>query len=419
MVRRILTTLCLLAAVTAAAVEDTMTGTPDPSFRSLQTYIDGDELSHPVLMLGSDDRLVISFDELAEDRRYLRYNLTHCTAQWQPDGLVDSEFLDGFNEAEVEDYAFSRSTATHYVHYRITIPDDRMRPLLSGNYLLRVYDESDPDKTLVQARFMVAEPRVGIDTQVTTVTDIGYNDAHQQLGIALDTENSGIRDPFNDLRVVIRQNGRWDNEAVVTKPQRVAGSKVIYEHLPQLIFAAGNEYRRFESVWTSYPGMHVDEIRFARPYYHFVLSPDIPRSGSRYEYDETQAGRYVVREYNSTEPDTEADYGVVHFALESPRLANTDIYIDGDLTCRRFDRTSRLEYNEDTGCYEKVMLLKQGSYNYQYLAVGPDDRTGRTDVIEGDYHPTQNQYLILIYERKPGERYDRLIGVNTVTAGRQ
>lgn len=417
MVRRLLTALLVSMSVTAYAIEDTMTGIFDSRFRSLQTYVEGAPLAPPIITLGGSDRLIISFDELAEDNRYLRYTLTHCDASWQPDTLVDSEYIDGFNEATVDDYEYSRATSAHYVHYRITLPDSQMRPLISGNYLLRVYDENNPERPLLQTRLMIIEPHVGISATVSTVTDIDYNDAHQQLSIAVDTEQSGVRDPFNDLRVVIQQNGRYDNERVVTKPQRVAGSSVIYEHLPSMIFEAGNEYRRFETVQTSYPGMGVDHVRYAAPYYHFVLTTDEPRSDSRYIYDETQAGSFVIREYNSDRSDTEADYGIVHFSLQSPRLANTDIYIDGDLTLRRFDEGSRMQYNDETGCYEKVLLLKQGAYNYQYLAVGPGDRHGRTDIVEGDRFQTQNRYIIRVYNRRPGERYDRLVGVSAITAG--
>lgn len=413
--RRILgLAVVIIAALPAAAFTDTMTGIFDPSFRTLQTYVEGDPLSYPVIVADTSDRLIVAFDELAEDRRYLRYNITHCDSRWQPEGLVDSEILDGFNESEVRDYEYSRGTTTHYVHYTITIPNDDMRPLLSGNYLLRVYDESDPDVTLLQTRFMVVEPRVSIDARYSGVTDIDYNDSHQQLSIAVDTRDAGIRDPFNDLRVVITQDGRGDNETAVTHPQRVVGSQLIYEHLPQLIFEAGNEYRRAETVSVTYPGMHVAEIRYVHPYYHFTLDTDYPRAGGRYEYDETQDGAFVVREYNSDASDIEADYGIVHFALESPRLANTDIYLDGDIVHRRFDDTSRMVYNDETGCYEKVLLLKQGAFNYRYLAVRPGDRHGRTSVIEGDHFQTSNRYMIRVYERRPGERYDRLIGVTVI-----
>ena len=404
----------LSVSLSAYPLTDTMTGIFSDRIRTLQIHPDMDPLGEPIWIMNEQTPLIISFDELAEDHRYLRYSLTHCDRRWQPSQLVDSEFLSGFNEQSIDEYRYSRGTETHYVHYTITFPSHDMRPLLSGNYLLRIYDESDPDKTLAQVRLMVVEPKVGISADVTGVTDVDYNAAHQQLTVKVDTEGSDISDPFNDLSVMISQNGRLDNEVTVTKPMRVIGKTLVYEHLPALIFDAGNEYRRMETVSVTYPGMRVDAIEYRHPFYHVFIAEDAPRISGRYEYDETQNGSFFIRDYNSDDSDIEAEYVIAHFSLDMPKLATTDIYLDGDLTMRRFDDSSRMVYNPDTQKYEKVMLLKLGAYNYQYLTVGPRDTHGRTDGIEGNYYQTGNRYLIKVYERKPGERYDRLVGVNRI-----
>ncbi len=93
-------------------------------------------------------------------------------------------------------------------------------------------------------------------------------------------------------------------------------------------------------------------------------------------------------------------------------------FIDGDLTDRRFDETSRMVYNRSTSRYEKAMLLKQGSYNYQYLTVPPGKKRGYTAEIEGDRYQTVNEYLVKVYTRRPGDRYDRLIGVSRIISDR-
>ena len=63
---------------------------------------------------------------------------------------------------------------------------------------------------------------------------------------------------------------------------------------------------------------------------------------------------------------------------------------------------------------KKAVLLKQGSYNYQYLFVPTGSSVGQTGPIEGNYYQTQNEYSIYVYYRPMGARYDRLIGVTTV-----
>ena len=51
-------------------------------------------------------------------------------------------------------------------------------------------------------------------------------------------------------------------------------------------------------------------------------------------------------------------------------------------------------------------MLKQGYYNYYYDT--PDDS------VEGNFYQTQNEYLILVYARPIGSRYDSLVGWKVV-----
>ena len=403
--------VALLVWLTAMAAGDTMTGTPNDRVRSLRIVNPLDPYGPPVLRLGSGDVLAVNFDVLSEDRDYLRYRLVHCRADWSPANLVDSEFLDGFNEGEITDYRFSEATLVHYVNYNFTIPNADVAPLLSGNYLLQIYPESDPDDVWAQCRFMVCEEKVGISGNVTSRTDVDYNAAHQQLELAIDTRESGVADPFNDLFVVVQQNGRLDNEVALRQPLRMSGTTSIYEHQPQLLFEAGNEYRRMETVSTQFPPMGVESVEFINPYYYHILATDEPRADSQYLYDETQKGRFVIHEYNSSDPDVQADYTVVVFSLDMPYDPDTMVFLDGDFTMRRFDENSRMQYNRERGRYERVMLLKQGAYNYQYLTVPAGARRGYTAAVEGDKYQTLNEYTVKVYERKPGSRSDRLLGV--------
>ena len=365
--------LCVMAVLLSALFAvgktppDTMTGVFDERVKSLQVRLDGDNFAAPVVVLGTPDRIVINFDILAEDRDYLRYSLTHCNAFWQPSGLVDSEFLDGFNEGTIDDYRFSRGTTVHYVNYTLSIPNEQVRPTISGNYLLKVYNEDDPDAILLQCRFMISEETAPIALSASAQTDIDYNKSHQQLSIIVDSERAHVEDPFND-------------------------------------------HRRLEAVSDSYPGMAVERIEYFAPYYHYVLYPDAPRSADEYAYDQTQHGRYFIRNYASDDSDIEADYGVVHFTLDMPEQPGAMIFIDGDFVQRRFDDNSRMFYNHATRRYERAMLLKQGAYNYQYLFVPPGASRGYTAQIEGDRYQTVNEYSVRVYHRRRGERYDRLIG---------
>lgn len=410
--------LSFLTFLTCLADDDTRQGCLSPSFKTLQVLYADDMFAPPVIDLNNPgERIVISFDELADDRRYLRYSLVHCDASWQPEGLVDSEFLDSFNEGTVEDYDFSQATVVHYVHYTITLPNEQVRITQPGNYLVKVYDENEPDVTLVQARFGVCDFSARVGASVSSRTDIDTNESHQQVSVTVDTRELGVDDPFNDLHIVVTQNGRPDNEVALTTPQRINGKHVIYEHMRPLIFDAGNEYRRFETSSVNYPGLGIERMVHDAPVYNAVLYTDTPRGVQSYLYDSTQQGRYLVRDADTSDSDTEADYVLTHFALHMPPMAGADMFIEGDLTDRRFTPASHMVYNHATGCYEQSLLLKQGAYNYQYLAVPNGSERGYTSPVEGDKYQTVNEYTVRVYHRPKGTRFDRLVGITTVKAG--
>ncbi len=411
--------LAVMLSGLMAYADDTRTRAFDSRVGALKVHPSGADMQPPVVRLGSGRLIEVSFDMIGDDRQYLRYTLVHCNADWQPDALVGSEYLDGFNDAEIEDWAFSGATTVPYVHYRIVIPDGNMNPLLSGNYLLKVYEDGKPDDILLQARFAIEEGAVGISAKVSGVTDIDYMQAHQQLEISVDGGDMlNMEDINNRLIVKVRQNGREDDIRTLQRPQYVDGRGsnggvcAHYTHMRPLIFSAGNEYRRFETVSVDHPNMGVAEVVYADPYYHFRLTDDSPRR--EYTYDRTQQGRYRVREINAAEPELDADYVVVHFTLAMPELADSEIYIDGDLANRRLDATSRMHYDNDAGVYRHAMLLKQGSYNYQYVVVPRGQSSGLTAPVEGNFAQTADEYRIDVYYRAPGSRYDRLLGSSTV-----
>ena len=134
MVNLLKASICMAAACNPAAF-----AIPDgqlPEVGALTAYPASDRYGAPVIELGGDSPLVISFDLLEPERRYLRYTITHCDASWKPDMLQPIEFTNGFNEGRIDDYAYSQGTLTPYVNYRISLPNPDITPTVSGNYLL-------------------------------------------------------------------------------------------------------------------------------------------------------------------------------------------------------------------------------------------------------------------------------------------
>lgn len=368
-------------------------------------------MAPPVIRLGTSDRLNINFDIIGEDALYLRYRLLHCNADWQPSRLMESEYIDGFNEVEVEDYAFSSNTYIHYVNYNITFPNPDLPIIASGNYLVQVYPEYLPDEILLQARFSVSEQLVTVAGGVTTRTDKGADRDYQQLYLSVNTSALPGINPYQDIILSVTQNNRPETNVFVEHPIRVEGNNLIFEHIPQLIFEAGNEYRRFETVRTDYPGMHVEKTDFIDGLWQAFLQTDKSRVNKSYVFDSTQHGRFKVDEYNSSEPDLSADYVMVHFTLDPDEIPRGKVYVDGDFTNHRFGEDNLMKYNWEDGMWHAEIPLKQGSYNYQYVVVPDNPRDPISSAaIEGNKYETNNEYLVNVFLRLPGARADRLSG---------
>lgn len=397
--------------IASGATVNTESALFSPQIRTVSVRNPDNFMAPPVIRPATDDRLVINFDIIGDAHDYLRYRLLHCNADWQPSRLLESEFLEGFNEAQISDYAYSSNTYVHYVNYNIVIPNKDLSPLVSGNYLLQVFNEDEPDHTLMQCRFSVAESSVAINPRVTTRTDFGFNTEWQQLDIDVDLSALSVMNPYQDLIVTVTQNNRPETMRTVSHPLRVEGQHAIFEHDPNLIFGASNEYRRFETVRIDYPGMHVDSVRFGGTNWHTYLAVDENRSHKDYSFDKTQNGRFMVDEYNATDPDLGADYVTVHFTLDSPEVIGGDVYVDGDFTMHRFDDRNKMSYDYDSRLYTAEIPLKQGSYNYQYVVL-PKEGDGKPDTspVEGNFYETRNEYLVQVFYRPPGARADRLVG---------
>ena len=413
---------CFLVALAAVAQNrvDTQVRIFDSNVRSLKLSLESNMYVPPILMLNGDDRLIVNFDYLDYDVHYLRYSVTHCNADWQPSQLIENEYVNGFNYADIDDYESSEATYVHYYNYQFALPNDDMELLVSGNYLLSVYEQDNPDKILFQTRFSVCEGGVGVFPQVTSRTDVEYNNRYQQVSFDVRYKPNQIRDPYTEFKCVVSQNSRDDNAVIVTRPMMVAVDHVTYDHNRDLIFPAGNEFRRFETVSAHNINMGVQAIRYYEPMYHAILMTDEPRNEIQYLYDQTQFGRFTIRNAEAYgENALQADYMITHFTLDAGgKLNGGNVWLYGEFLNGYPASQAMMNYDAASGCYTADILLKQGAYNYMYLWVPDGTSVGQTFKIEGDKYETINEYLVKVYDRPMGERYDRLIGYGVAYSGK-
>lgn len=312
--RRLLIVLCLIFAVNSVFAARFCTQIYDENIKTLQVLPNGESLMLPVIEFGSADEIVVSFDELSYEASNFYYKIVHCDAYWNESNLVSMEYLDGFDGGMIDTYEYSVNTTVNYIHYKIAFPNDDVRLKLSGNYVVQIARDGDfEDGVVATACFSLVEPMVDVDVEVSGHTMKELNGRYQAVTLDVMVDGVGSRDKMQDFIVVVRQNGRLDNEAYLTRPTYVNGDRLRYENSDALIFEGGNQYRSidFSSRYTY--GAGIDHIEYDRDMYHVVLEADASRAGNQEAYAMDVHGGYVVNLQRNDYPDTEADYMWVHF----------------------------------------------------------------------------------------------------------
>ena len=382
--------------------------TRSANVRSLQTFVNGEADCAPVIALGCDDEITFAFDELSHIYHRYIYRITHCNSDWTPSEMFPIDYLDGFNDLTIDYWENSENTTQLYTRYELTLPNDDVSLKLSGNYMLEIIDDEN-DAVVAVYRFAVVERRFFLTAGVSGNTDIDFNKTHQQVSFNVGYSGVRINSPAAEVKPVVYQNRRFDNRIEAIVPTYVTGNELQYVHNRKLIFDAGNEYRRFELTDPYSPGMNVERITFFDPSYHADIYED--RVAVNYRNDRDENGRYFINTLEGYGSSIEADYALVHFNLKAPYRTDGHYYLLGDAWGNSFLDSNILEYDYSTQTYGTVQLLKFGLYNYQYVWV-PTYKGEAANVApaEGAFYNTDNEYLLLVYYRAPGGRYDELLG---------
>ena len=382
-----------------------------PEIKTLMVHKTGFELTMPVIELGTDESVTVSFDDLDAVRKNYRYSVIQCDAQWKPTGLQPMEYLDGFTEGYINDYKFSINTLQHYTHYSFSFPGEGTKVTKSGNYLIRIYPEGNEDKPIANCRLMVYENKVTVAGRVKQATHIEDRPYKQEVDFTINKGDYPINDYYKALKVVVMQNGRTDNGISDLKPKMVTGDILDYDYEEANVFDGGNEFRNFDIKSFNYNSERVRKINRDSSIYHIYLYDDLRRPFKNYVFEDDINGRRLIKNEERTDSDIEADYTYVHFTLpfDNPFL-DGNMYVLGELTYWQFLPEAKMVYDYSKKAYKCTLFLKQGYYNYLYAMVSNGSTAGDVTTVEGNHSVTNNEYFIFVYYREQGEYYDRLVG---------
>ncbi len=386
------------------------------NIKSITFEKDGLLPSYPFIQPWNGEEMTLQFDITESPTGSLWYRLTHCDRDWNMSDLFTSDYLEGFDENQITDYLPSFNTRVNYTHYTLKLPNDDIRFLVSGNYIITVWDAGEPDAPLLRKRFFVSEGSSAAQVVFRRPMKPGTTESHQQAEITVSTGNLRVTDPYRQVTVTMMQNGRWDRAALNLSPDFVAAGRLEINSLSEkTLMPGGNEFRYFDIKTIRQTRQNVRAIDFVNGIYQAYLLPSDDREFKPYFFNEDFNGKYVVAMEESREPDREADYVMVYFTLPAyEELKGGSVYVSGDFTGWLYGPSNRMTWSAARGSYELSLLLKQGWYNYEFAFVSSGKDLPEGVHFEGSHWETENDYLIITYFRDPTTRYDRLTGVTLV-----
>ena len=306
------------------------------------------------------------------------------------------------------DYAYSVNTRMPYIRYSFIVT----RVSKSGNYLLKVYKNRDENAVIFTKRFMVIENSAAVAAQVVPPTQAEDRRTLQQINVSVNYSNLEVIDPQAQIKVVIRQNQRWDNAKVLLTPTFLNQNSKLIRYEPfegESTFRAGNEFRFIDLRFIRATGVNVASVKVEESLVVADARVDVPRPIGAYVQYLDLNGQYVIQTNDRPggDPEVESEYVYTTFYLND--VPGKNIKLMGGLSQWGKAPEATMVYDSKKRMYATSLLLKQGWYDYQFAYVNGDG-TYDFESLEGSHFQTENEYEVFVYYRGLGSRYDQLVG---------
>lgn len=363
----------------------------------------------PILNINQSEGLLLSFDELSEETHRFEYTFIHCNSDWTESSLQYSDYIDGFETAMVENFANSFNTLQRFVHYEQLLPNSMTRLTKSGNYILKVYVEGEPDNVVFTKRFMCMDRKAEVAAEIMQAREPALRTRCQETDVRVYANNDLFYNPNERVKVLIQQNGREDNKRFLPLSEN-RGRELVYNFRQENIFDGGNVFRSFDFSSLRHRSNFIANIDYIGGENVVRLREEQIKDRSPFVEQADLKGAYYVRNEIDDDEVLHSDYAWVYFYLPKPLSLEGNYYAVGELSDWRFSQQNKFTFDNTLNKYVLRMLLKQGYYNYQILYIPNGYTVGSYKEVEGNHSETQNYYNIYVYYREPGNDYDSFIG---------
>ncbi len=355
-------------------------------------------LGEAIIELKGNNQLLFSFDELDALPQNYSYRILHCNKNWQSSELSLFDYLEGFSENPITDYEHSFNTNTNYIHYRLKLPNKDVKFKLSGNYILEVFEDFNPEKIVIRQRFMIVNPKVNIQGSVKHPVSATKRDTHQEVEFRIMHPNFTIDNPRFDLSVILTQNNRFDGTEREVKPVFIRKNELVFDDDNASLFPGGNEFRHFDLKSLRYQTRFISKIEKDEETTNAFLTWGYNRHFAPYVFKGDLNGNYIVEVQERDHAATEADYVHVTFTLLCDQIIkHSDFYVHGKFNNWQCNQRNKMNYDFEKKAYVATIFMKQGYYDYQFAWLDRNTKIPDLGYIEGNHWETENNYGVYVY----------------------
>jgi hypothetical protein len=353
-------------------------------------------------------KFFLSFDDLSLKYSSYYLRIIHCQSDWKPSQLSDIEYLSDFNDVPIRDNQNSMGTKIPYLHYQIPLPKVR----ITGNFIAQVYLNRNKKDSIITKRFSVYQTELAISAKINFARRNEFRLSHQALELSLSYPDHLLLSDDDHLKIVLHKNSQDQNYLNRLPKPQINGFERKFNYVffdNENIIPGGNEYRMIDMRSTQQKLNFVAHIQALENYSIITTYPETAQGNYTYSEKMDMNAGMVIENYENPENNLLADYVYCQFIFKSRKFEDEKIYLSiGNHSFHKAEDSS-MDYDEKSESYQKKILLKQGIYNYQYLSNNLLNHS-----LEGNYSQTENQYDLLVYFRKPGDRFDSIIGYKRI-----
>ncbi|MFU8813192.1 MAG: type IX secretion system plug protein domain-containing protein [Balneolaceae bacterium] len=377
---------------------------PADDLFSLQLHREGNRQSAPILELHSRQQLQLSFEILGFESRQLQIRFTHHNPDWSRSSLAEEFYLDGFFFNTLPQGRMSSGNRPSYRTFTYSFPNESVRFLESGNYMLWVED-ADSGSLLFTLPFFIFENMGEIASSVETITTPRRDLRTAHYPRTRYTVPDLVEMPQFDLEYYYVQNQFWGRMRPAREIDTSDPDEVFFEMRREEPFVGDFEFQFLSLQPLSQQAAGI------RGFDPTTIPPQVVLFDDAQGFSASPS-RILGNRFGNPNRSLSAQYANVFFTFD-PAAApaeGDELFLVGDFTNWSLRSNYRLRYREEIDRWQTNGIIKEGTYAYKYVRL----RDGRIDdlALDDAFTRAEQEYHAFVYFEDPDRFFHRLLQIN-------